>query len=124
MTETANQIIQSLEGIANDISNAKSTLTQNNVVLDSSTTKTLATEIGKLPAAIKASTVLEGFNGGQNTLKGGFIYPNSESVNELNDSNTTVVKADEYEVPTGKYLNLTFPTPGIVNNTSSSDNQI
>lgn len=28
MTETANQIIQSLEGIANDISNAKSTLTQ------------------------------------------------------------------------------------------------
>lgn len=121
MTETANQIIQSLEGIANDISNAKSTLTQNNVVLDSSTTKTLATEIGKLPAAIKASTVLEGFNGGQNTLKGGFIYPNSESVNELNDSNTTVVKADEYEVPVGKYLNLTFPTPGIVNNTSSSD---
>jgi hypothetical protein len=121
MTETANQIIQSLEGIANDISNAKSTLTQNNVVLDSSTTKTLATEIGKLPAAIKASTVLEGFNGGQNTLKGGFIYPNSKSVNELNDSNTTVVKADEYEVPTGKYLNLTFPTPGIVNSTSSSD---
>ena len=60
MTETANQIIQSLEGIANDISNAKSTLTQNNVVLESSTTKTLATEIGKLPAAIKASTVLEG----------------------------------------------------------------
>ena len=121
MTDTANQIIQSLEGIANDISNAKSTLTQNNVVLDSSTTKTLATEIGKLPAAIKASTVLEGFNGGQNTLKGGFIYPNGESVNELNDSNTTVVKADEYEVPTGKYLNLTFPTPGIVNSTSSSD---
>lgn len=121
MTETANQIIQSLEGIANDISNAKSTLTQNNVVLDSSTTKTLATEIGKLPAAIKASTVLEGFNGGQNTLKGGFIYPNSESVNDLNDSNTTVVKADEYEVPKDKYLNLTFPTPGIVNNTSSSD---
>lgn len=121
MTETANQIIQSLEGIANDISNAKSTLTQNNVVLDSSTTKTLATEIGKLPAAIKASTVLEGFNGGQNTLKGGFIYPNSESVNELNDSNTTVVKADEYEVPKDKYLNLTFPTPGIVNSTSSSD---
>lgn len=121
MTETANQIIQSLEGIANDISNAKSTLTQNNVVLDSSTTKTLATEIGKLPAAIKASTVLEGFNGGQNTLKGGFIYPNSESVNELNDSNTTVVKADEYELPKDKYLNLTFPTPGIVNSTSSSD---
>ena len=121
MTETANQIIQSLEGIANDISNAKSTLTQNNVVLDSSTTKTLATEIGKLPAAIKASTVLEGFNGGQNTLKGGFIYPNSESVNELNDSNTTVVKADEYEVPKDKYLNLTFPTPGIVNSTSNSD---
>ena len=121
MADTANQIIQSLEGIANDISNAKSTLTQNTVVLDSSTTKTLATEIGKLPAAIKASTVLEGFNGGQNTLKGGFIYPNSESVNELNDSNTTVVKADEYEVPTGKYLNLTFPTSGIVNSTSSSD---
>lgn len=28
MTETANQIIQSLEGIVNDINNAKSTLTQ------------------------------------------------------------------------------------------------
>lgn len=121
MTETANQIIQSLEGIANDISNAKSTLTQNNVVLDSSTTKTLATEIGKLPAAIKASNSLEGFNGGQNTLKGGFIYPNSETVTELNDSNTTVTKVDGYEVPRDKYLNLTFPTPGIVNSTSSSD---
>ena len=115
------QIVETLENIIKDITKAKNALKANNVTLKSNATISLADEINSVPDSIKASNSLEGFNGGQNTLKGGFIYPNSESVNELNDSNTTVAKADEYEVPTGKYLNLTFPTPGIVNSTSSSD---
>lgn len=115
------QIVETLENIIKDITKAKNALKANNVTLKSNATISLADEINSVPDSIKASNSLEGFNGGQNTLKGGFIYPNSESVNELNDSNTTVVKAEEYEVPTGKYLNLTFPTPGIVNSTSSSD---
>lgn len=53
MNEIANKIIESLEGIASDITNAKSTLTQNNVVLDSSTTKTLATEIASYQQLLK-----------------------------------------------------------------------
>lgn len=115
------QIVETLENIIKDITKAKNALKANNVTLKSNATISLADEINSVPDSIKASNSLEGFNGGQNTLKGGFIYSNSESVNELNDSNTTVAKADEYEVPTGKYLNLTFPTPGIVNSTSSSD---
>ena len=115
------QIVETLDNIIKDITKAKNALKANNVTLKSNATISLADEINSVPDSIKASNSLEGFNGGQNTLKGGFIYPNSESVNELNDSNTTVVKADEYEVPTGKYLNLTFPTPGIVNSTSISD---
>lgn len=115
------QIVETLDNIIKDISNAKKALKANNVTLKSNATISLADEINSVPNSIKASSELEGFNGGQNTLKGGFIYPNSETVTELNDSNTTVVKADEYEVPKDKYLNLTFPTPGIVNNTSSSD---
>jgi len=108
MTETANQIIQSLEGIANDISNAKSTLTQNNVVLDSSTTKTLATEIGKLPAAIKASTVLEGFNNGTLTMKNGFIY-SSNVTTKLDSTNCVPVNAREYTIPRGMRFAMKFP---------------
>ena len=115
------QIVETLENIIKDITKAKNALKANNVTLKSNATISLADEINSVPDSIKASNSLEGFNGGQNTLKGGFIYPNSESVNELNDSNTTVVKVDEYEVPKDKYLNLTFPTPGIVNNTNSSD---
>lgn len=115
------QIVETLENIIKDITKAKNALKANNVTLKSNATISLADEINSVPDSIKASNSLEGFNGGQNTLKGGFIYPNSESVNELNDSNTTVVKAEEYEVPKDKYLNLTFPTPGIVNSTSSSD---
>ena len=115
------QIVETLENIIKDITKAKNALKANNVTLKSNATISLADEINSVPDSIKASNSLEGFNGGQNTLKGGFIYPNSESVNELNDSNTTVVKADEYEVPKDKYLNLTFPTPGIVNSTNSSD---
>ena len=108
------QIVETLENIIKDITKAKNALKANNVTLKSNATISLADEINSVPDSIKASNSLEGFNGGQNTLKGGFIYPNSESVNELNDSNTTVVKADEYEVPTGKYLNLTFPTASII----------
>lgn len=108
------QIVETLENIIKDITKAKNALKANNVTLKSNATISLADEINSVPDSIKASNSLEGFNGGQNTLKGGFIYPNSESVNELNDSNTTVVKVDEYEVPTGKYLNLTFPTASII----------
>ena len=115
------QIVETLDNIIKDITKAKNALKANNVTLKSNATISLADEINSVPDSIKASNSLEGFNGGQNTLKGGFIYPNSETVTELNDSNTTVVKADEYEVPKDKYLNLTFPTPGIVNNTSNSD---
>ena len=115
------QIVETLDNIIKDITKAKNALKANNVTLKSNATISLADEINSVPDSIKASNSLEGFNGGQNTLKGGFIYPNSESVNELNDSNTTVVKAEEYEVPKDKYLNLTFPTPGIVNSTSGSD---
>ena len=111
------QIVETLDNIIKDITKAKNALKANNVTLKSNATISLADEINSVPDSIKASNSLEGFNGGQNTLKGGFIYPNSESVNELNDSNTTVAKADEYEVPKDKYLNLTFPTPGIVNST-------
>ena len=108
------QIVETLDNIIKDITKAKNALKANNVTLKSNATISLADEINSVPDSIKASNSLEGFNGGQNTLKGGFIYPNSESVNELNDSNTTVAKADEYEVPTGKYLNLTFPTASII----------
>lgn len=115
------QIVETLDNIIKDITKAKNALKANNVTLKSNATISLADEINSVPDSIKASNSLEGFNGGQNTLKGGFIYPNSETVTELNDSNTTVVKAEEYEVPKDKYLNLTFPTSGIVNSTSSSD---
>lgn len=108
------QIVETLENIIKDITKAKNALKANNVTLKSNATISLADEINSVPDSIKASNSLEGFNGGQNTLKGGFIYPNSESVNELNDSNTTLAKADEYEVPKDKYLNLTFPTASII----------
>lgn len=115
------QIVETLENIIKDITNAKDALKANNVALKSNATISLADEINNIPDSIKASNELEGFNGGQNTLKGGFIFPNGENVRELNDSNTTVAKADVYEVPEGKYLNLTFPTADIVNDLNSTD---
>lgn len=115
------QIVETLDNIIKDITKAKNALKANNVTLKSNATISLADEINSVPDSIKASNSLEGFNGGQNTLKGGFIYPNSDNVRELNDSNTTVVKAEEYEVPTDKYLNLTFPTLGIVNSLNTTD---
>lgn len=108
MTEIANQIIQTLEGIANDISNAKSTLTQNNVVLESSTTKTLAAEISKLPVAIKASPVLERFNNGTLTMKNGFIY-SSDVTFKLDSTNCVPVNAREYVIPRGMMFSMKFP---------------
>ena len=111
------QIVETLENIIKDITKAKNALKANNVTLKSNATISLADEINSVPDSIKASNSLEGFNGGQNTLKGGFIYSNNTSTNELNNSNTTVTKADEYEVPAGKYLNLTFPTASILSGT-------
>ena len=115
------QIVETLDNIIKDITNAKKALKANNVTLKSNATISLADEINSVPDSIKASDKLEGFNGGQNTLKGGFIYSNNESTSELNDINTTVVKAKEYEVPTDKYLSLTFPTADIISNTAYTD---
>ena len=108
MNEIANKIIESLEGIASDITNAKSILTQNNVVLDSSTTKTLAAEIGKLPVAIKASPVLERFNNGTLTMKNGFIY-SSDVTFKLDNTNCVPVNAKEYVIPRGMMFSMKFP---------------
>ena len=74
MSDTVNQVIQTLEGIASDIRDAKQALKSNNVTQESNSTSTLATEINKIPTGIKKSKVLEGFNNGKNTLAGGFIY--------------------------------------------------
>lgn len=111
------QIVETLDNIIKDITKAKNALKANNVTLKSNATISLADEINSVPTSIKASNELEGFNGGQNTLKGGFIYSNSDNTFELNNINTTVVKAKEYEVPNGKYLNLTFPTADIITGT-------
>ena len=108
MSEIANKIMETLEGIASDITNAKSTLTQNNVVLDSSTTKTLATEINKLPEAIKSSTVLDGFNKGKLSLRNGFIFSDSNAT-VMNSTNCVPVNASEYTIPRGVKFELKFP---------------
>lgn len=107
MSEIANKIMETLEGIASDITNAKSTLTQNNVVLESSTTKTLATEINKLPSSIKASPVLEEFNGGTLNLRNGFIY--APNATKLDNTNCVAVNAREYILPRGVRFALRFP---------------
>ena len=108
MSEIANKIMETLEGIASDITNAKSTLTQNNVVLNSSTTKTLATEINKLPEAIKSSTVLDGFNKGKLSLRNGFIFSDSNAA-IMNSTNCVPVNASEYTIPRGVKFELKFP---------------
>lgn len=108
MSEIANKIMETLEGIASDITNAKSTLTQNNVVLDSSTTKTLATEINKLPEAIKSSTVLDGFNKGKLSLRNGFIFSDSNAT-VMNNTNCVPINASEYVIPRGVKFELKFP---------------
>lgn len=108
MSDTVNQVIQTLESIASDIRDAKQALKSNNVTPESNSTSTLATEINKVPTGIKKSKVLEGFNNGKNTLFGGFIYnTNSE---ELNSVNSVLLAADEYIIPAGKTIDIDFPS--------------
>ena len=114
------QIVETLDNIIKDITKAKNALKANNVTPKTNATISLADEINKIPDSIKASNKLEGFNGGQNTLKGGFIYFNSKITTELSDDNTMVVTSDEYGLPTGKYLNLTFPPAHIANSIDES----
>lgn len=108
MSDTVNQVIQTLESIASDIRDAKQALKSNNVTPESNSTSTLATEINKVPTGIKKSKVLEGFNNGKNTLFGGFIY-NTDS-EELNSVNSVLLAADEYVIPAGKTIDIDFPS--------------
>jgi hypothetical protein len=108
MSDTVNQVIQTLESIASDIRDAKQALKSNNVTPESNSTSTLATEINKVPTGIKKSKVLEGFNNGKNTLFGGFIY-NTDS-EELNSVNSVLLATDEYVIPAGKTINIDFPS--------------
>lgn len=108
MSDTVNQVIQTLESIASDIRDAKQALKSNNVTPESNSTSTLATEINKVPTGIKKSKVLEGFNNGKNTLFGGFIY-NTDS-EELNSVNSVLLAADEYIIPAGKTIDIDFPS--------------
>lgn len=108
MSDTVNQVIQTLESIASDIRDAKQALKSNNVTPESNSTSTLATEINKVPTGIKKSKVLEGFNNGKNTLFGGFIY-NTDS-EELNSVNSVLLATDEYVIPAGKTIDIDFPS--------------
>lgn len=108
MSDTVNQVIQTLERIASDIRDAKQALKSNNVTPESNSTSTLATEINKVPTGIKKSKVLEGFNNGKNTLFGGFIY-NTDSA-ELNSVNSVLLATDEYVIPAGKTIDIDFPS--------------
>lgn len=113
MSDTVNQVIQTLEGIASDIRDAKQALKSNNVTPESNSTSTLATEINKVPTGIKKSKVLEGFNNGKNTLAGGFIY-NTDS-EELNSVNSVLLATDEYVIPAGKTIDIDFPSAEVTN---------
>lgn len=108
MSDTANQVIQTLESIASDIRDAKQALKSNNVTPESNSTYTLATEINKIPTGIKKSKVLEGFNNGKNTLAGGFIYNTDRT--ELNSVNSVLLATDEYVIPAGKTIDIDFPS--------------
>lgn len=113
MSDTVNQVIQTLESIASDIRDAKQALKSNNVTPESNSTSTLATEINKVPTGIKKSKVLEGFNNGKNTLAGGFIY-NTDS-EELNSVNSVLLATDEYVIPAGKTIDIDFPSAEVTN---------
>jgi len=108
MSDTVNQVIQTLESIASDIRGAKQALKSNNVTPESNSTSTLATEINKVPTGIKKSKVLEGFNNGKNTLFGGFIYNTGSE--ELNSVNSVLLATDEYVIPAGKTIDIDFPS--------------
>lgn len=113
MSDTVNQVIQTLESIASDIRDAKQALKTNNVTPDSNSTSTLAAEINKVPTGIKESATLEGFNNGKNTLFGGFIY-NTDSA-ELNSVNSVLLATDEYVIPAGKTIDIDFPSAEVTN---------
>ena len=100
MSDTVNQVIQTLESIASDIRDAKQALKSNNVTPESNSTSTLATEINKIPTGIKEASTLEGFNNGKNTLAGGIIYETDAST--LNNTNTVLLDVDEYTFPNEK----------------------
>lgn len=120
MSDTSNQIIQTLEAIHSDIKAAKDTLKENNVALESNATSTLSAEINKMPTAIKESTVLEGFNNGKNTLYGGFIY--NTDANTLNNANAVLLSADEYKFPEGKTVEIDFPSVEVAYDVWNSKN--
>nr|DAT21386.1 MAG TPA: hypothetical protein [Caudoviricetes sp.] len=120
MSDTSNQIIQTLEALHEDIKSAKEALKENNVVLESNTTSTLTAEINKIPTAIKESSVLEGFNNGKNTLHGGFIY-NTDTY-ELNNANAVLLKADEYIFPDNKNITIDFPSVDVARDAHNAGN--
>lgn len=108
MSDTSNQIIQTLEAIHNDIKAAKDILKENNVALDSNATSTLSTEINKILTAIKESDTLIGFNNGSMSMSGGFLYKTNEY--SLSPETATVIKTEDgiYTIPEGKSLNMPF----------------
>lgn len=120
MSDTSNQIIQTLEAIHNDIKAAKDTLKENNVALESNATSTLSAEINKIPTAIKESGNLIGFNNGKNTLQGGFIYNTDDTT--LNNANAVLLSADEYKFPEGKTVEIDFPSVEVAYDVWNSKN--
>lgn len=108
MPNTSNQIIQTLEAIHNDIKTAKNTLKENNVELISNSTSTLSAEINKIPAIIKESRELLGFNSGSMSLSGGFLFdPRSSYIDKVN---ATILETDDgiYTVPSNKDFRLSL----------------
>ena len=112
MSDTSNQIIQTLEAIHGDIRSAKDALKENNVTLESNTTATLTSEINKIPTAIKSADKLVGFNDGKSSLAYGFIFPVDET--ECNINNTAIIECDEYIFPENKTFNMNFPTTNLI----------
>ena len=120
MSDTSNQIIQTLEALHEDIKSAKEALKENNVVLESNSTSTLTAEINKIPTAIKESNILEGFNNGKNTLEGGFIY--NTDATTLNNATAVLLSANEYKFPEGKTVEIDFPSVEVAYNVWNEKN--
>ena len=111
MADVANEIIQTLEEIHNDIKSAKDTLKANNVTLESQFTSTLSSEIGHVGDALKNADSLLGFKKGELNMEHGFIY--SVNDGELNNSNTLMQEADEYKFP-NKTISFSFPSKYLI----------
>lgn len=115
MSDTSNQIIQTLEAIHNDIKAAKDTLKSNNVALDSNATSTLSAEINKIPTAIKESDTLIGFNNGKMSISGSIVY--SEKSNYIDRDNSLFLAATgpdfSYNLPDKEFRFdiMDIPTP-------------